>query len=67
MNDPTYFKNGNELLEEPDPTQAYKWYSMAAASQVEQAEERLSNLRNSVEAAATKGDLSAQRLLLNWK
>ncbi|MGD8588939.1 MAG: hypothetical protein PVG22_08940 [Chromatiales bacterium] len=67
MNDPAYFKEGNELLEKPDPTQAYKWYSMAAASQVDQAEERLIELRAGVEAAAAAGDLSAQRLLLNWK
>ena len=67
MNDPAYFKKGNELLENPDPMQAYKWYSVAAASQVEQATERLSKLRSGVEAAASAGDPSAQRLLLNWK
>ena len=67
MNDPAYFKKGNELMEEPDPMQAYKWYSMAAASQVDQATERLSKLRAGVEAAAAAGDPSAQRLLLNWK
>jgi hypothetical protein len=67
MNDPAFFKEGNELLEDPDPTQAYKWYSMAAASQVDQAEERLTELRAGVEADAATGDLSAQRLLLNWK
>jgi len=67
MNDPAYFKKGNELMEEPDPMQAYKWYSMAAASHVDQAAERLSKLRTGVEAAAAAGDPSAQRLLLNWK
>ena len=67
MNDPAYFNKGNELMEEPDPMQAYKWYSMAAASQVDQATERLSKLRAGVEAAAAAGDPSAQRLLLNWK
>jgi hypothetical protein len=67
MNDPVYFEGGNELLEKPDPTQAYKWYSMAAASQIDQADQRLDELRAGVEAAAADGDLSAQRLLLNWK
>jgi len=67
MNDPAYFKKGNDLLEQPDPMQAYKWYSMAAASQVDQAAERLSKLRAGVESAAAAGDPSAQRLLLNWK
>ena len=67
MNDPSFFKEGNELLEKPDPMQAYKWYSMAAANQIDQAEERLTKLRAEVEVAAASGDLSAQRLLLNWK
>ena len=67
MNDPAYFRGANDLLEKPDPMQAYKWYSIASASHVTQADERLSKLRTSVEAAASSGDSTAQRLLLNWK
>lgn len=67
MNDPAYFSGGSDLLEKPDPMQAYKWYSVAAASQVDNAGERLNKLRGSVEAAASSGDPAAQRLLLNWK
>ncbi len=67
MNDPAYFTGESEFLEKPDPVQAQKWYSIAAASQVAGAEERLKALRNEVEIAAKAGDLSAQRLLLNWK
>ena len=67
MNDPAYFSGDSELMERPDPMQAYKWYNVAAASQVAQAGERLNKLRGSVEAAASSGDPAAQRLLLNWK
>jgi TPR repeat protein len=67
MNDPAYFTGNNDLLDKADPVQAHKWYSIAAAAQVAEAETRLTNLRSSIEAAATAGDQSAQRLLLNWK
>jgi TPR repeat protein len=67
MNDPAYFSGAGDLLQAPDPTQAHKWYSIAAASQVAQAEHHLSELRANVEAAAAAGDPDAQRLLLNWK
>jgi TPR repeat protein len=67
LNDPSYFTNGNELLDSPDPVQAHKWYSVAAATQVEGAQQRLQELRKHTEAAAMAGDTSAQRLLLNWK
>jgi TPR repeat protein len=67
MHDPAYFKTGNDLLDAADPVQAYKWYTIAAEHQVEEARTRLSALRDSIEAAAAEGDLSAQRLLLNWK
>ncbi len=67
MNDPAYFGVGTELMEKPDPMQAYKWYKVAAASQVDGAGERLNKLRGSVEAAASAGDPAAQRLMLNWK
>ncbi|MEN8167430.1 MAG: deoxyribonuclease [Pseudomonadota bacterium] len=67
MHDPAHFSGANDLLDTADPVQAHKWYSVAAASQVAGAEERLQTLRGTVEAAAAAGDPGAQRLLLNWK
>ena len=67
MNDPAYFEGGSDLLDEPDPMQAFKWYSVAVEQHVAGAEENLLALRESVETAAQSGDMSAQRLLLNWK
>jgi TPR repeat protein len=67
MHDPAHFTSGSDLLDEPDPVQAYKWYSIAAESGVTGAAEALQALRSSIEAAAKEGDMSAQRLLLNWK
>lgn len=67
MHDPAHFEGGSDLLEKPDPVQAYKWYSIAVESDVDGAEERLQALRGSIEAAAQDGDMSAQRLILNWK
>ncbi len=67
MHDPAHFEAGSELLDEPDPVQAYKWYSVAVESNTDGAKEKLQTLRSSIEAAAQSGDLSAQRLLLNWK
>ncbi len=67
MHDPAYFQGVNELLDSPDPMQAYKWYTIAVESNVAGAEQKLQALRSSIEAAAKGGDLSAQRLLLNWK
>jgi hypothetical protein len=67
INDPAFFQSENTLLTNPDPGQAHKWYSVAAASQVAGAEQRLRVLRRSIEADASAGDVTAQRLLLNWK
>ncbi len=67
MHDPAHFSGANDLLDTADSVQAHKWYSIAVASQVAGAAERLQTLRGTIEAAATAGDPSAQRLLLNWK
>ena len=62
------FRNSRTcLLDEPDPVQAHKWYSVAVEQNVAGAEEKLQALRGGMEAAAQAGDMSAQRLLLNWK
>ncbi|MET0027648.1 MAG: hypothetical protein ABW101_08425 [Candidatus Thiodiazotropha sp.] len=65
--DPNHFKPGNELLESADVFQAHKWYLEAEKQQVPGARERLQTLRSSIETQARSGDLSAQRLLLNWQ
>ena len=67
LHDPNHFEGGNTLLTEADPTQAYKWYSLAAKQDVPQARERLQALRASLQKQADAGDLAANRLLLNWK
>lgn len=67
LHDPNHFKAGNDLLGEADATQAYKWYSAAATQAVPQARERLEALRLALQQQAKDGDLSARRLLLNWK
>jgi TPR repeat protein len=48
------------------PEQAYKWYSIAAAEGVDEAEEQLRDMRKSLEHSASNGDELAQRLLLLW-
>ncbi len=65
--DPNHYETGNSLLTEADPTQAYKWYSAAAAEAVPQAQERLQALRATLKQQADEGDQSARRLLLNWR
>lgn len=64
--DPNHFKPGVSPLTDADATQAYKWYSAAAAS-VPEAGTRLQALRASLQARADTGDVAAQRLLLNWQ
>ncbi len=67
MHDPAHFEAGSDMLDKPDLMQAHKWYSKAVEIGVDGAEQSLQDLRSAIEAAAEQGDLSAQRLLLNWK
>ncbi len=67
LHDPAHFTTGSTPIQEPDPLQAFKWYSLARQSGVEQAEERLAVLRSHIEQAAAEGDGNARRLLLNWR
>ncbi|MCU7919202.1 MAG: deoxyribonuclease [Candidatus Thiodiazotropha sp. (ex Epidulcina cf. delphinae)] len=67
LHDPKHFVNGSSLLEKPDPYQAHKWYTAAAERGVTKAQKRLKILRNTTEELAKTGDLTAQRLLLNWQ
>ncbi len=67
MHDPNHFSEGNPLLEKPNAYQAHKWYIAALDKGVAKAQERLRMLKKSTEEQAKKGDLAAQRLLLNWQ
>ncbi|PVV08528.1 MAG: hypothetical protein B6D77_11745 [gamma proteobacterium symbiont of Ctena orbiculata] len=67
MHDPNHFNKANPLLDKPDSYQAHKWYSVAAGKGLDKANERLKSLKRTTEAQAKKGDLAAQRLLLNWQ
>ena len=67
MNDPATFDADNDVLDQPDPTQAFKWYTMAAGNGLSEAQARLAILHDTLEQAADDGDPQAQRLLLNWQ
>lgn len=66
LSDPNHFKPDLSPLTEPDPTQARKWYGLAASQGIAPATQRLQALRDSLETQALDGDPAAQRLLLNW-
>lgn len=65
--DPAYHDATGSYLPEPNPEQAYKWYSVAAAAGNAEAEQRLQDLQTQVEQAAAAGDEQAQRLMLQWR
>jgi TPR repeat protein len=66
MNDPNHHESATSLLEEPDPYQAYKWYSAALEHGSGEARERLDALRDWATQAAAQGNPEAERLLLQW-
>ena len=66
MNDPKHHDSATSLLEEPDPYQAYKWYSAALEHGSPQAQQRLDALREWAMRAAAEGNSEAERLLLQW-
>lgn len=65
--DPAYHSAATSYLPEPEPGQAYKWYSMAAAAGDVEAGQRLEDLHGRLERDAAAGDEQAQRLLLKWR
>jgi len=67
MYDPLTFSPQTSMMDEPFPSQAYKWYKKAAEAGDGEAAERLRALRQWVETAAERGDAEAQRLLLQWQ
>ena len=68
MNDPLHHSPQTSLLAEPDPFQAYRWYTVARDHGMsEAAGERLEALREWAQGRADTDDAAAERLLLQWE
>ncbi len=68
MNDPAHHSPQSSLLPEPDPFQAYRWYTVARDHGMTQAAtERLDALREWARSEAAAGNAEAERLLLQWE
>jgi len=65
--DPNHHSPDSSFMDEPDPFQAYKWYSEAQEAGNENAAARLDELRAWAEQAAAAGSADAERLLLQWE
>lgn len=65
--DPAFHAAQTSYLPDPDPGQAYKWYSVAATAGNETATQQLQALRKRVQRDAVAGDKQAQRLQLQWR
>ena len=65
--DPVNFDPSTSLMDEPDPFQAYKWYTSALEDGEEQAAAKLTALKAWAETAAAEGNQEAAQLLLQWK
>jgi len=65
--DPAYYTADGNILSEPEPEQAIKWYRMASAEGNAEAVARLKALRGRLEQASAAGDAQADRLLLLWQ
>ena len=66
MNDPLHHDPGASLMAEPDPFQAYKWYTQALEGGVSAASARLDALREWAEREAQTANTQAEQLLLQW-
>ncbi len=64
--DPVVAGSRVELLEQADAVQAIKWYRIASAAGIGEADSRLAALKRYLEQQAANGDLKAQRQLLQW-
>lgn len=67
MYDPNHHDPATSLFPDPDPFQAYRWYSVALEKDFGGARQRLDALRDWAETAAATGDAEAERLLLQWE
>ncbi len=66
MTDPLLFSAQNNLLDEADAIQAYKWYSQALEQGHEPARARLVQLHEWAKTEADNGNQVASQLLLNF-
>lgn len=66
MYDPITFSTETSNMDEPDPFQAYKWYTQARDGGIAAAGERLGELRTWTEREAETGNVEAEQLLLQW-
>ncbi|MCP4407816.1 MAG: hypothetical protein GY807_08645 [Gammaproteobacteria bacterium] len=67
MYDPNHLNASTSLTKEPNLTQAYKWYKIAADAGDQIAAQRIEKLKDLIEHAATRGDEEAKVLLLMWR
>lgn len=67
MYDPLHFMSQNSVMDEPNASQAFKWYKVALEGGNELAGDRLEDLKAWVESAASDGDIEAEQLLLRWE
>ena len=65
--DPLHFDATSNLMDKPDPFQAFKWYQQASLAGNSQAAVRLEQLHVWAQQAAESGDLDAEQLLLQWQ
>lgn len=66
FNDPATFQDKLNIVESPNPMQAFKWYRKAANAGHPDANRALNRLRTDIEKQASAGDRMAQRRLLQW-
>ncbi|MEN8131264.1 MAG: hypothetical protein ABFS45_13935 [Pseudomonadota bacterium] len=67
MYDPNHLNSSTSLTKEPNLTQAYKWYKIAADAGDQIAAQRIEKLKDLVEHAAIRGNEEAKVLLLMWQ
>jgi len=67
MADPTLFRAENNLLDEADAIQAYKWYKKAVALGHGPATDGVKNLKQWANEASIIGNPDARQLLLNFE
>ncbi len=65
--DPQTFSEKQSITGIAEPFTAFKWYKIAEATGVPEATSKLENLKKWVQSAAKEGDVSADRLLLQWR
>lgn len=66
MYDPLHYSSTSSMMDNPDPEQAWKWYSQAARAGDTIASERLEELRQWARDASARGNEQAGKLLFQW-